>query len=38
MREKLKKVFNNRIFIFTLGVMLTWGMSVLAATYFQVVM
>lgn len=34
MREKIKKIFKNKIFIFTLGVMLTWGMSVLAATYF----
>lgn len=34
MREKIKKIFKNKIFIFTLGVMLTWGMSVLAVTYF----
>lgn len=34
MKEKIKKIFKNRIFIFVLGILLSGSVSVLAVTYF----
>lgn len=34
MKEKLKKIFKNRIFIFSLGILLSGSVSVFAVTYF----
>lgn len=34
MREKLKKIFNNKIFVFILGGLLFSVVSVYAVTYF----